>query len=135
MGVDCGRANRLLLWRTDDGGRTWRRPICVFDGHRNVIDHPSLAVDMTSGKHAGAVYAVWTAGPRGRFPIGSQLYFARSTDGGNTFGQAQALTKLPRGSYPAVPVANIHPEGGLHVLFTVGTGDPYHPPFRRWRGC
>ena len=42
--------------------------------------------------------------------------------------QEAAIAKLP-GRFPAVPVAAVDGSGVLHVLITVGSGDPYHPPF------
>jgi hypothetical protein len=121
--------NRLLLWRTDDGGRHFDKPTVVFNGHGLVIDHPSLAVDTTTGPHAGSIYATWTAGVAARFPLGSRLYLSRSRDGGKTFSRARTIVQF-RVQFPAVPVASVDGSGGLHILVTVGSGDPYHPPFR-----
>lgn len=123
--------NRLLLWRTEDGGRHFDKPTVVFNGHGVVVDHPSLAIDTTTGPHAATIYAVWTAGSPARFPIGSKLYLSRSVDGGKTFSLPRMIATPPK-RFPAVPVATVDPQGELHILFTEGKGDVYHPPFRQF---
>jgi hypothetical protein len=53
-------------------------------------DKPMMEVDRTGGSHDGNVYVCWSrfVGVAGR----TKIFFSRSTDGGQTFAQEQALS-------------------------------------------
>lgn len=85
----------ILLYRSDDGGRTFAAPTTVDLGAGN--DKPWLAVDHSSGPTRGTVYVGWTRR--------CVAFFGRSGDGGRSFS-------------PAIRVQN----GGPGVQLAVGPG-------------
>lgn len=46
--------NGLYVYRSEDGGRTWGRPVVAAIG----ADHPQMIVDHTGGKYNGRVHIV-----------------------------------------------------------------------------
>ena len=72
--------------RSDDGGKTFGPRVPVSDQHWNIKACPLKPTTLTTDKD-GRVFAVWFAGERQ--PSG--VYFARSEDGGKTFGNRQRL--------------------------------------------
>ncbi|HXR93312.1 MAG TPA: sialidase family protein [Steroidobacteraceae bacterium] len=76
----------ILVLRSADGGMTWSGPVpLIMDGSTAFDDKCSMAADPHD---ASFVYAVWdrlvtqTSGP---------TYFARTTDGGQTWERARAI--------------------------------------------
>jgi len=65
------------LFTSTDGGMTWGEPVFAFGG-----DKAWITVDTTGGGGRNNLYETWTQG------LGCDAYtsFARSTDGGKTFG-------------------------------------------------
>ena len=47
-----GLSDGMVFYRSEDGGRTWGKPIKLGDGH----DHEMLITDLTTGPYAGRVY-------------------------------------------------------------------------------
>src|SRR5262249_32632365 len=107
--------NGIFVVRSDDGGSTWNQPVAVvehlYDGTDKVPYEimPDLAVDpfatLPDGRpnpNYGTLYDVWARYyATGQFPGqptatgGSQLFFAVSHDGGQTW---QVQLKQPPGS-------------------------------------
>jgi hypothetical protein len=93
--------NGLAVSKSEDGGLTWSDPILIIeDDQPNILnDKQSLTADSTD---ADFVYAVWD---RLRVPVGavinpenviglgfkSPFFFARSTDGGDTWERARRI--------------------------------------------
>lgn len=80
---DAGPAD-LLVFRSQDGGRTWLGPLSLGTGH----DHETIAVDRSGGPYRGSVYITSQTfaeeggkGGKGR----SVAFVARSSDGGRSF--------------------------------------------------
>ncbi len=77
--------------RSTDAGATWTKNVLIYqspDGHICECCHPSLALDAK-----GNIYAMW----RNWLGGARDMYLARSTDGGQTFGKAE---KLGEGTWP-----------------------------------
>jgi hypothetical protein len=87
---------QIEVWRTHDGGATWLGPAiagpeaadsvaaCGFEGTLQQSSAPAIGPN-------GEVYVVWQFGPTftAAFPDGgpdADIYFAKSTDGGVSFG-------------------------------------------------
>jgi hypothetical protein len=73
-----------------DGGATWSRNVLIYESPEGTICqccHPSLAIDAR-----GWVHAMW----RNALAGNRDMYLARSTDGGKTWGEAE---KLGNGSW------------------------------------
>jgi hypothetical protein len=74
-----------------DGGETWEKNNRVYrspDGHVCECCHPSVSYDDQGNLHV--MWRNWLNGSR-------DMYMARSTDGGQTFGKA---VKLGKGTWP-----------------------------------
>jgi hypothetical protein len=78
--------NAIALWRSDNGGVTWTQPAIVASNSSRsyFLDKPALGVSWHSGS-SGYVYVAYI-----KYPI-NQLFVARSTDGGLTFGAPVAV--------------------------------------------
>jgi hypothetical protein len=94
-----------LVWRTDDGGRTFRSPVVAFKGGS---DHQWLVASPGRERMPAPLHLVWW-GLTG-------LGYSRSTDGGISFEPARVLP----GTSPhevGYPMAAAGPGGGVHVVF------------------
>lgn len=85
----------IYLVQSTDRGKTWSQQLQVFDGAANGFDlvgPPSL---LASGN--GAIHLLWD---RQSIPVGGvsgpvSLHYARSEDGGLTFGPAERVAEGP----------------------------------------
>jgi hypothetical protein len=84
--VYAGNLRDIVVARSDDRGQTWSEPVrvhadqWVFDGCPHA--GPALQVDAQDRLHV----AWWTGRPKA-----AGVYYARSSDGGRTFGEPVAL--------------------------------------------
>ena len=147
------QSNRgVYVWRTDDGGRTFQRPVAVAQGH--FADHPWLATG-TSPDSAGDVYVAWSAVLGSGYDRSTDvLAFSRSVDGGRHFSSPRAIaspaggvlapmtppararssrSSIPRGSAPShTPdadsgdAAGTPPPASGHVLGGTHHGRPLY---------
>lgn len=80
-----------------------------FQGRFN--DKEMIEVDRTGGPNDGNVYMCWT-----KFPAfgSSQIYFSRSTDGGNTFSSGIAISPARPGQGCDIAVES---DGDVYVLW------------------
>jgi BNR repeat-like domain len=77
------RRDAVLVYRSEDGGRTWQTPFAAGMGEGH--DHPQIAIDTTGGRFSGNVYiSTLYADEENPFLIG----LLRSTDGGRTFSRS-----------------------------------------------
>jgi hypothetical protein len=83
---DAGSLNAVLVSRSTDGGRSWSAPVTLkLDGADFFNDKESITADTTDAR---LVYAVWDRlGADGHGPT----WFARSTDGGQTWEAARPI--------------------------------------------
>lgn len=108
----------ILFARSEDGGASFSAPVNLSnspggDGkgriYRNTWSNGSL--DLAIGAN-GALYAAWTE-------YDGMLWFARSTDGGNTFSRPQKLAGDAQ--HPARgPSLAIGPNQAVYLAWTVG---------------
>jgi hypothetical protein len=110
-----GQVN-LFVSRSTDGGATWTTtpidtsaspPDCsaMFCGWAFL----GAQLVMTSDS-AGNIYLLWNAGSTAKGP--EHIYFARSTDGGNTYSAKADVSLAPAGTHHAFP-----------AIAATGTGD------------
>lgn len=103
-------STQLRVTRSIDGGATWGSPAAVTTAQSDA-EQPKLYVESATVVHL--VWRDWAAS-------NSQVYYARSTDGGVSFGAPVKVGPLEAEQYPypAVAVA-----GGLvHVVWRGGSG-------------
>jgi len=120
----------VLVWRTDNGGRSFARPVIVLPGSHGtyVVDHPSMAVDTTGAGRPAPIYLVWTANMGQGFSVRTRLLFSRSGNDGRSFTKPRSVAQVKRG-FPGIPVVTAGPNGIVHVVYAVGYRDPYATPF------
>ena len=117
-----GRDGELIAWRSSDGGRSWQGPSQVND----------VARSAREGLHAMAM------GPNGQLFCTwldlrnktTQIFDARSTDGGATWSENRLVYHSPSGTvcqccHPSVVYDS---EGGLYVMWRNAL-DGYRDPF------
>ncbi len=78
--------NKIFGARSNDGGKTWMKNILVYASPDNTVCEcckPSVAM---RGNNVFVIFRNWLNGNR-------DLYLIQSSDGGETFGQAQKLGK------------------------------------------
>src|SRR5437764_11484223 len=119
--------NGMLIESSKDGGLTWTESGPAINHINTVIpfeDKPGIVVDnATESKYKGNVYLAWT-----RFDVygssepdcHSEIYFARSTDGGKTFAMPFRISDSPgdcRDSDKTVEgaVPSVGPNGEVYV--------------------
>ncbi len=106
-----GKDGDLLAWRSTDMGKTWSGPTRVnsVEGSAREGLH-----GMAAGPD-GSTYCVWLD-LRAR---ATELYGARSMDGGSTWEPDRLVYKSPGGSICQCchPSAAYDPSGGLHVMW------------------
>ncbi len=102
------------LFKSTDGGVTWRAPVFVFCGPK-----PWITVDQGKGIGAGNVYLIGEAQHEGR----ANTSFARSTRGGVLFGQPIAVptpgmkwSTADVGHDGTLYLAGTTPDGTGHVV-------------------
>ncbi|WP_433170350.1 sialidase family protein [Actinoallomurus sp. CA-150999] len=100
----------ILLWRTDDGGRTFGEPLPIRTG---TVDHTWL-VASRSPKAPHHLYVAWADGPG----LANGLAFSRSTDGGRSFQPPRFLDPTGR-----VPMTATGPDGTVHIIYQVSQAD------------
>jgi hypothetical protein len=106
-----GQDGDLLAWRSDDNGKTWKGSVPVNGvpgAAREGLQHLAASPD-------GTFYCVWLDLREKK----TQVYGARSTDGGGNWRDEKLIYKSPDGSVcqccqPQVAYA---PDGGLHVMW------------------
>jgi hypothetical protein len=100
----------VVVWRTDDGGRTFADPVPVRTG---TVDHPWLVAGR-SPRTPGHLHVAWVDGPR----LSNGLGYSRSTDGGRSFEAPRFLDPLGR-----VPMTATGPRGTVHIIYQVFQSD------------
>jgi hypothetical protein len=115
-------ARGVYIWRTDDGGRTFHRPVAVVQGQ--FADHPWLAAETAPG--AGDLYVAWTSrsGSAASNSAG-KLAFSRSVDGGRHFAPPRIISAPPDGAL--APVVAAGPTGEVTVAYDQGIGSADAP--------
>jgi hypothetical protein len=87
--VGAGR-NKIYFSRSTDGGNTFSRPVAISgDQESLLVQGCDIAVE-----HDGDVYVTWRTFALGASPARDGLAFARSTDGGASFGRAERIRSI-----------------------------------------
>ncbi|MDQ4073534.1 MAG: glycoside hydrolase [Thermoproteota archaeon] len=114
----------IFFSRSTDGGRTFSTPI-ILSNNAGMSSFPQIA---TNGNN---VYVVWIDNTSGNF----EIFFSRSTDGGNTFSSPVNLSSnngFSIGPKMAIINNNIYVtwQEGASVFFTKSkdTGNTFDPP-------
>jgi len=117
-GNATGEVN-LFLARSTDGGRTFKtslvdRSAAAADCPDYLCGYAYLAAQIVvAADDDGTVYALWTAGAVDRGP--ARAYFARSTDGGATFGPRTEVSSAPQGADHAFPAIVARGRGDVRI--------------------
>ena len=102
---DLLKDGAILVWRTDDGGRTFRSPVGAFKGGS---DHPWLAASPGHERIPALLHLAW-------FGV-TGIGYSRSMDGAASFEPARALpgTSSREVGYPLMAAG---PGGAVYVVF------------------
>lgn len=122
FGTPAGQ-NSVRVWRTEDGGRRFTPSVVVGQGAN--LDHPWLATERHS---PGTVHVVWSEGTSAGLTTGLQtdLRYARSTDGGRTFGAPRTIARRSQGL--GNPMVACGRPGSVCVISSVGSGQRGNAP-------
>ena len=109
------RLERIVMFRSEDGGRTWLKPSFVPLGEGGAsFDHPSIVVDHTAGPFSGTIYTIATQSFRPKTEETEYHYhpiiLSHSTDQGRTFSIPNRI--LPN---------NLVQQAGSPVVLSDGT--------------
>ena len=114
--------HEIYYARSMDCGRSWSRPVSIAPGYASSLNPDVAAVTVYSliTGSKSYVFVVWEQGSTGS----REIYFVRSTDGGETWSTPQCISSDPADSkdpsiavsvvqpFPAVP-----PEVTVHVVW------------------
>jgi hypothetical protein len=114
ISIDADGVAFIGVAKSTDGGRTFSRPVSAswsVSGPDSFQDKEFITADGTGGPFDGNVYVSWT-----RFSSqGSQIMFARSSDGGRSFERAIALS--PPGHFVQGSIPRVGPNGEVYVAW------------------
>lgn len=119
--------SRLFMFRSSDNGNTWEGTI--FNEGNQSNDSPTAAIDGDDNLYV--VYAARGANaPQGEPPNPSEVYFQRSTDGGDTWSEPINLTDDdPVGGFDQFfPGISVAPNGRIDVAWYDFRNDPFFSP-------
>jgi len=108
-----GSVSAMLVSRSTDSGQTWQSPSTLIrDGSLFFNDKNTITADPFDSNY---VYAVWD---RLAASGGGPTFFARTTDGGNTWEAARAIFDPGPLSQTIGNLIGVTPNGTLVNLFT-----------------
>lgn len=113
-----GRVN-LFVSRSTDGGETWTtKTIHVSEAPPDCSEmlcgwaFLGAQLVMTSDSN-GTIYLLWNAGSAARGP--ERIYFAKSTDGGETYSAKVDVSTAPTGTHHAFPAIAATGNGDIRI--------------------
>ncbi|MGC2685834.1 MAG: sialidase family protein [Candidatus Nitrosopolaris sp.] len=118
-----GSKPRIVFAKSTDRGNTFSKSANLTSGIRIDSETPSIAA------FGNKVYVVWTDNSPGNFDI----FFIKSTDGGNTFSKPLNLSNDPGLSY--LPRIAIDGKNNVYVVWTDNSPGNYNilfTEFGRW---
>lgn len=98
----------VMLSRSTDGGRGFGQPVVVDADSAD--DKPNLAIESIPGARAHVI-VTWTRWLSGH----SEIWMARSVNGGDTFGAPQLIASSNADNFGSVPV--LGPGGHVYVFW------------------
>jgi hypothetical protein len=98
----------ILLAHSIDHGASFRGPVVVDSNPAD--DRPTLTVESITGKPSH-LFLAWTRSYQDR----NEIWFARSLDGGATFGPPNMVYSSPSANFGAQPV--VGPAGHVYVFW------------------
>jgi hypothetical protein len=144
--VNCAETTaEMMISQSSDGGNTWSTPVVIatvtlvpetcgcsaFFGNvpntdEPVANIPVLAIDNSTGEHAGNLYAVmynWA-----NFQMRVQVM--TSTDGGNTWGEAVYVAPAKETHDQFFPTIAVSSEGVVGVAWLDRRNDPLNVSYQ-----
>ncbi len=110
-------SSRILFARTVDQGASWSTPLRISDRGGNCIDRDETVEGATpTVGPAGQVFMAWSGH--------GEIYFDRSFDGGQTFGEDILITSQPGGWDFGIP--GIWRCNGMPITICDTSNSPYH---------
>ena len=96
-----------------DGGKTWEREKRI-DGALGTMNlAPAIAIDMTGGPNHGNIYVTWQIGEDTQ----ADVYFVKSTDGGNTWVDRRRVDTAPTSMGSMYPQVAVDVDGSVCIAF------------------
>ena len=114
ISIDAQGIAFIGVAKSTDGGRTFSPPVNAsrnVSGPDSFQDKEFITADVTGGRFDGNVYVSWTSFSE----TGSQIMFARSTNGGRTFEPAIGISPPGRNIQGAIP--RVGPSGEVYVAW------------------
>lgn len=108
----CGGAagaGAVMLSRSTDGARSFGASIVVDADSAD--DKPNMTVESLPGERAH-VFVTWTRWLRGH----SEIWLARSVNGGDSFDQPQLIVSTTNDNFGSVPI--VGPRGHVYVFWS-----------------
>lgn len=87
----------IQVFRSTDDGITFGNPVTVDPGEGGFQSYPRIIVDNNPGPGNGFVYIGWR-----NFQTSDNMRFARSTDGGSSWGSIQSIAFQGNGAYLSI---------------------------------
>jgi hypothetical protein len=100
---------RVVVWRTDDGGRSFAQAVTVAQG--SSYDQAWAAVDATTGPGAGSLYVAWQDH--------CTIVLSRSADAVRSFTTPHIISSSAD-RCSTFPIIALGPTGILQVVYAVG---------------
>ncbi|MEW6403120.1 MAG: sialidase family protein [Chloroflexota bacterium] len=109
----------LYVSRSTDGGATWTNKVIDVsaappDCSAFLCGWAYLGAQMTmASDSAGTIYLLWNSGSTAREP--ERIYFAKSTNGGNTYTTKFDVSAAPAGTHHAFPAIAATGNGDIRI--------------------
>jgi hypothetical protein len=112
------RRGDARIWRTDDGGRSFRPAVTAVASGSGLVDHPGLAIDRWSPPGSGRIYIAAVLSGAAR----NGLVFCRSADEGARFEQPRFIDPAD-GANVVAPVLAAGPGGTVCAVYLAAAAD------------
>jgi hypothetical protein len=111
----------LFISKSADGGVTWTNTVLDVSGSppdcsAYFCGWAFLGAQITvASDAAGTVYALWNAGPKDQDGSPERIYFARSTDAGESWSEKENVSTAPAGTNHAFPAIVAGSAGDVRI--------------------